>query len=316
VGELDDEGRLAEVFGRFGGVLAATLRREGSSSWALLTFGEAEAALSAVAGAAESLGVRGLVVRTLDMRQAMGEASRHLLSEAMRAHQQQVVVGVAVSCVGPIAEKVFSADVSVVDAAEYRRASTVLGELFMLDPLLVSAEFSRNERVTMTQTTMGNAYNAVFQKDPAELTREDALTVSVDCAVYTAGIAISMDATWNADEGLNGVVQLVATTLIMVQSSRPPSEAFLERLAMLLLDVIREPQGTPEFTLAGVVCAICWILSGRVALAVPLIEAGLLETVVATLQRSSPVEWVTLAMGRGVIKCRPPSARAQIYIRS
>lgn len=33
--------------------------------------------------------------------------------------------------------------------------------------------------------------------------------------------------------------------------------------------------------------------SGRPAVAVPLIEAGFIEVAIATLQRSSPIEWVS-----------------------
>jgi hypothetical protein len=52
---------------------------------------------------------------------------------------------------------------------------------------------------------------------------------------------------------------------------------------------------------AGVWWAINSSISGRVALAVPLIEAGLVETAVAALKRSSPAEWMTWKTRSGIL---------------
>ena len=185
-GELDDEARLAEVFGQFGSVLAVTLQREGASSWALLTFGEAEEAQAAVGGAA-SLGVSGLAVRALDTQGALGKAGS--MGDAAREHRERVYVGVSVACVGPLMETVFGEDVSVVDAAEYRRAASALGELAMLDIVQVIAEYLRNGRCVITWSSMGNAYNSVFKKDPSELTRDDALTVACDQTAHAVWLS-------------------------------------------------------------------------------------------------------------------------------
>eukprot|EP01048_Picozoa_sp_COSAG05_P012016 COSAG05_NODE_1175_length_5616_cov_2.565343_1_plen_191_part_00 len=117
--ELDEESRLADVFGKFGSVLAVTLRREGASLMALLTFAEVEDARSAVAagvaGVAESLGVSWLEVGAVDTQQGILGSS---MGEAMRQHQERVSEGVAVACVGPFMNKIFGADESVIDATE------------------------------------------------------------------------------------------------------------------------------------------------------------------------------------------------------
>ena len=109
--ELDDESKVADLFGKFGSVLAVTLWREDADPWALLTFGEAEQARSAVA---ESLGVRGVEVRAVDLQQALGSS----MADAMRQHQERISVGVAVACAGPLMETVLGAHDSKVDAAE------------------------------------------------------------------------------------------------------------------------------------------------------------------------------------------------------
>ena len=89
-GELEDEGALASLFGRFGTVLAATLRvrrevKNGKQvvSWALVSFGSAAEAQAAIDASADlSAHYAGLVMRTVDEAQvaqspgAMGDVMR------------------------------------------------------------------------------------------------------------------------------------------------------------------------------------------------------------------------------------------------
>lgn len=296
-GELEDEARLGEVFGQFGSVLAVTLRREGASSWALLTFGEAAETQAAVAGAAARLGVSSLEVRALDTQAALGDAGEigetGGIGEAMREHRDRVLVGVAVACVGPLVETVFAADVSAVDAVEYRKAASVLVQLVMLDPLQLCAEYWRDERLVITWKSMGNAFNAVFLKDPSELTRDDVLTVAADNSLAAAY--------WS--RGFDAVIEAAGLTIwdwmrfAMQHNKLSPgntSDAVLARLLQLALEVARDPQGISLLAQAGVWQVFGWGLGmGRAALAMPLIEAGLLEAMVASLKRTSPVEWMS-----------------------
>jgi hypothetical protein len=289
--ELDEETKLAEVFGQFGTVLAVTLRGEGATAWALLTFCEAEEAQSAVArGSAAIGGVTGLVVRALNTQQALGETDAE--GEATREHRERVSVSVALSCVAPLVETVFAADVSQVDAVEYRKAAEVLMQLVMLEPLEICAEYCRDKRMMTTWKTMGNAYNAVFKKEPSELTRDDVLTVAADNSLAAAY--------WS--RGFDAVIEAAGMTFsdwmdfgqhnkLLPGNAR---EAVLERLLQLTLEVARDPQGASELTQAGVWQTFGWWLGmGRATLAMPLLEAGLLEAMVASLKRTSPVEWMT-----------------------
>ena len=92
--------------------------------------------------------------------------------------EREALVDAAAECVGALCETVFAADVSVVDAAEFRRAHLVLAELCLLEPLRLLAECVRDLRMGIAWGTPGNARGAVFDKDPSELTREDALAVA------------------------------------------------------------------------------------------------------------------------------------------
>ena len=164
---LQDEARLAEAFGQFGSVLAVTLGPAGES-YALLTLGEASEAQKAVDGAA-SLGASGLTVRAVDTRAALG--STDAVGGVMRQHQQRVAASVAVAIVGPFVETLHAADISVVSAEEFQRSSAVLAEMMMIDPVRCYMEHHRNLWFATRWKSMGNAYNQVFLKEPADLTR-------------------------------------------------------------------------------------------------------------------------------------------------
>ena len=145
-GELEDEEKLAEMFGRFGTVLAVTLRtrnevQDGAQvvSWSLLTFAEEGEARKAVAGAEELGGA--LVVRSLDTQQALGSSGA--MGQVMRTHRTRVKVGVAAACVAPLI-KVLCADLSDVGVVEYQTASLLLGELICLDPVQVRNHLGRS----------------------------------------------------------------------------------------------------------------------------------------------------------------------------
>ena len=100
-------------------------------------------------------------------------------SASANGGEREALVDVAAECVGPLIETVFTAEVPVVDAAEFRRAQLVLCELFTLDPLRLLAEYLRDSRIGLSWGTPGNAWAAVFDKEPSELSRDDALTVAV-----------------------------------------------------------------------------------------------------------------------------------------
>lgn len=89
-GQLEDEAALAMLFGRFGTVLAATLRvrhEGGKVSWALVSFAsEAEAQAALDGTPALSAVHHGLVTRTVDQQQLAG--STGAMGNVMRTHVQ------------------------------------------------------------------------------------------------------------------------------------------------------------------------------------------------------------------------------------
>ena len=79
------------------------------------------------------------------------------------------------------------------------------------------------------------------------------------------------------------------------------TDAFLERLCRLLLDILRDPQGVSDLTQAGAWGAMIWSCTSKLAVALPLIEAGVVELAVATMQRGSPAECLSRKSPVGII---------------
>ena len=89
----------------------------------------------------------------------------------------------------------------------------------------------------------------------------------------------------------------------------PMADAFLERACLLALTCLREPQGASELELAGLWAVLYVSLGGRASLAMVLIEAGMLELAVATLQGRH------LFISRGVRTPAPRALRGPFLIR-
>ena len=173
---LEDEAKLAERLGAFGTVLAVTLRHEERGSWALVTYAEAAESERALEGAAAELDIESAQVRRMDTQQALGGAGA--AGETMHEQRRRVGLAVAVACVGPLVEAVLCADISDVVAEEFQRASLVLGSLCWMDNVdfAVMVEYFRGGRFSAVWQASGNALNTAAAKDPAELTRDDAMT--------------------------------------------------------------------------------------------------------------------------------------------
>jgi hypothetical protein len=187
----------------------------------------------------------------------------------------------------------------------------VLAELMMLDPLDVGAEVCRGGHFALPWGT-GTAYTAVWAKDPSELSREDVMTVmhveTLQAIYWTRGFdAVLTQAGVHAFDwfGAYGkwnklTVQYDASE---EQANGPPaSDAFIERLCLLALDVIRGSKDTTDHIQSdiGAWIILTWAASGRPSVAVTLIEAGVVEEAVATIKTSSPNEWVSWRTKTGV----------------
>jgi hypothetical protein len=312
--ELEDETALASLFGRFGTVLAATLRvrrevKHGKAvvSWALVSFSSAGEADAALAGSADLTAQhKDLVTRAVDEVQAahstgaMGDVMRtHVLARAaaLRASQStdDVAKAIAVACASPLCE-VLCKDVSEVGAEEHRRAAQVLTALCGIDPARVGGEITKPDQCSIYQawTAPNSALGAVLAKELSALTTEDALTaacVSGPLAVY-----------WSSKAGIDGVNRCAGVTsmeyigLLMpscfMLNVATPEDDFHIALVPLLLELLRAPDKLPEFALPGVLMTAGWASMGRPVVASKLLEQGAFGVFMAIMREASPSELV------------------------
>ena len=79
-------------------------------------------------------------------------------------------------------------------------------------------------------------------------------------------------------------------------------DAFMERLCLLLLDIIKDPQGASQLALAGVAMALCLGCGARARVFMSLIKAEVFKHFIEALQEISPVDWASWASwGAGVL---------------
>ena len=89
----------------------------------------------------------------------------------------------------------------------------------------------------------GNALNAVFAKDAAEMTRDDAMTVACDAVSFVLLQAQGSSANCTA-AGVNEVEWLdTFSKRYPMQPARAPTDEKHLRLGMLGLEICRDPQG-------------------------------------------------------------------------
>ena len=215
-------------------------------------------------------------------------------------------VDVAVACVGALVN-VLCADASSVDAKEWQLAASVLAELMTMDLVRVCAEYWRHERYVHIWTA-ASAYGAAFEKELGALSREDALTVAccnvLPLCTWARGTDAGLD--YASRDGhrcgfLDGNIfpNFMAHNKIFTGSV--VSDEYLEKLFMLSLEILQDPQDTSELTLGGIGTVLAWGLSGRPAMTATLIKAGLIEALVTTLHRTTPAEWVSWKSATGIL---------------
>ena len=145
-------------------------------------------------------------------------------------------------------------------------------------------------------------------KEPADLTRADAVTVACD-GTFSAGWAsagLDLTAYREGEEGWLGTAEWLGHFWDQKLSIGPTghvwvSEQWIIKMCMLLLSIVKDHEQTNSLTVAGAWVALGWAMGGRSPAVVgSLIEAGVMETAVETLHTSSPVEWVSFRTPVGV----------------
>ena len=288
--EMEDEAQLEEALSRYGSVLAATCSKGlGSEApWALVTFEDADGAKAALASAPSLPATFGCTVARADAAEALGGGTQR---EVVRRHQDRVRLRVVSACVRPLLE----ASAQLSDADEFRRSQMLLMELFALDRIAVGGEYFRDFQLLARVCAVPNT-----MYDKEQWTRADAMTIASTQGVYNMAWCYGTSPIFQA-AGEATIFDFLSNVIpackLFVQAGASP--AAIERLALVMLDIVREQDGTaPE--LSCVWFAFSIIMGGRPQLTMVLVEAGILDLFVSILKDGSPMEWVTSATPLGM----------------
>lgn len=168
-----------------------------------------------------------------------------------------------------------------VDAAEYRQVCDLTADLML-----------RKENSFMLEMICGQrwmrAWRApvlldVASRQPAEMTRDDVLTVAADSSIMLATFC-----SWTHTNEAAGEDEVDAMIKLSNHPLYPDGMAANpdgnERLVQLALEVCRDPQGLPERQLAGVWTSIFALVSSRPVLGAVAANEGIANAAVAELR--------------------------------
>ena len=163
----------------------------------------------------------------------------------------------------------------------------------------VAAEVLRNDRNLGPWTATGNAPNAVAAKDPAELTRDDAMTMACDAAAMAVfwGQGVTRAC---ADAGKDDVQHVTDVATHLAVGPGRGTDALNLPLALRLLEICRDPQAASAEAVAGAWMAMLMAFLSRPSVGKALLDAGLLEVVTAHLRQTAAAEWINWRCAAGL----------------
>jgi hypothetical protein len=219
-----------------------------------------------------------------------------------RTASQESAVALAATTVAPLMA-VLCKDASHVDAREARKVSLVLCSIMQLDPLVVAKEYVQDGRTVDLFSTQGSAFDCLFSKEAADLTRDDMLlaacTMMPMAVIFAQGVARVVLATGNVEndnEFWGGFFEVHPWYL-----KRTSTHERDRQLVLLALDLLRSPQDVSQMELAGIWQFMFWATSGRPTLFSEAVNAGLWELATATLRNISAAEQVGWRTDGGVL---------------
>ena len=236
------------------------------------------------------------------------EEAHYELASRPKSRRRREIARIAVACTIPLCG-VLTRPVVEVGVEEYHRASQLLVALSGVDPGRVGGETIRpgipdEERQWKEDTcaccavaeSRESALGVVRAKDLQTLTREDALTVAtfyghaiVQYSTCTGLDAMTVAARMTGDEWL--AKSFPGMWLMLL-----PKPDFNLALAPLLMDLLKESDQLPEFTLAGVLFAITHTLMAKPAVVKLLLdEHNAVAAFAGFIRQVTPEELVSAA---------------------
>lgn len=224
------------------------------------------------------------------------------LSKLAEGEGDDATVSVALECTGSLVAQVLSADMDIVDTLEFQRACSVHAKLCALSPVKVGKDYAQPGRCDAVWNSP--TFAALKTLHPAELQPEHAMTIAcahaIDVTFHTSCLQETLDAAGRmfVTSSGNWIEDWMANPLSPASNM---SVAWLQRMSQLLLDIVQDPRDTPDLTLGGAWLSLVWLVTGREEVAVPLIEAGFVDVIVASLRKSQPSDWISRKSPKGIV---------------
>eukprot|EP01043_Picozoa_sp_COSAG02_P017298 COSAG02_NODE_781_length_17261_cov_433.056054_16_plen_574_part_01 len=249
-----DTDTVASLLGQFGEVVACTTlcaqkqrhRTSGSGdtrieACALVTFGCAADAQKAAASKHVNA-------------HAKDSGRLSTTGDAMSRHQAKVhqatAVQILLPCVVPLMEALHPDDSASISIAEFQRGSLVLASMVAVDLIVIGGKVCEEVRCFTLGSRPRSHFAAVFGKDTADLTADDALTVS--CWTSAMGLAHCKLMECMKEGGTNEgeFLDAYAKTAYNTPEYRANFDHIV-RLASLLLDLITFRGDVSAHTVTG-----------------------------------------------------------------
>eukprot|EP01052_Picozoa_sp_SAG31_P008653 SAG31_NODE_440_length_15664_cov_8.209252_10_plen_516_part_00 len=149
----------------------------------------------------------------------------------------------------------------------------------------------------------GNAYVAAATRDAAMLSRLDAQTVAFahinDALFHATGFDQVGDLAGGDWPGW-----INSAWFGSFNKDNPLTRndtAYMERICMLFLEILKDPQDITQRAQAGLWLSLNWTIASRPELALKLIEAGMFELAIKCLSSFSPADWLSWRTPTGVL---------------
>jgi hypothetical protein len=197
------------------------------------------------------------------------------------------------ACVVPLID-VMCMDASEVEAAECRRVGPLLMKALPHDISLGACAMRNDDWIRPTETP-GSALGVILAKPPAELTLNDALTLSFANPVFSLG---GRGGVWRVLATLDDLPAAEMHFWIEMYISRywagpmQPEERNL-RVTVLLMEALHNKETEDEYEIAVILCTLSNLNMGKPVVAKYQMDNGIFELAKAQLDKGGPIDWVS-----------------------
>jgi hypothetical protein len=222
-------------------------------------------------------------------------AARDTALDALERHEAPIPTAVAL-VVAPVLVDLLASDATTVERGTFDRVGLLLARLqaeALPEPAAIYGAAFVNKGWERVMDADSVVNKALLHKPAAELTLEDARSYACSTAREAPVCVYGWTHAWTAAG--YGDLQFLAMFMSkepIASQKKQPSDATPQRMMELLLQLLKS-NALPELAVGGAWHGITWCLTGRQALGRAAHECGIIELLVAHLNRvGTPADWI------------------------